>query len=1306
MDSDISRILEQYASTEPRRAAGGIYAMAGFAFQARVYVAELAEALARSEPDLGSKGDVFVEALSDIAKYEGARQLVLLQVKRTLTPATLDSAAGEVAAIEAFVASARPDLNGTFKYGVVSEFNRGATQWIDLPKGSSHKSLIERLGAEGRLISIRTEKDPWWRAVATLWPQLDDPYGFARFAFERVLLRRLEPEDARACRDAIAERYATSRRAQPRLGQMLSAADFALESGKQRFRLEVGRQATLARVRSGQYMPRDGRVAAMAERASSLNDLSALSPEAAVRVFWLSGKSGAGKSVLLLQLLEHLVSIGRRVLWLGSDAGLVDRTLRDLQNVPAHEAPEFIAIDDLYDRDAREQLELAALAGYIDEQGRRPWPLLITCGPTEFADAFVDASRFRGFEVTTAPVIPLGEVEATDLLRWVEAKRGTLASGEGDAFAQAQHGQGLFVSMASELEFGDLREFAARFCERVSAVSLREPLRPMLALNRLYLRAPYRWLSNSDRERLEVLNRDGDFSLLELSSGSALVRLTHPHLSDAIYRALVNPATPLAFANDLASAFERALDEGDDPLAARLLRTFSASDQSLVADRLLDVNMPALAKRCVAKWRSLPPGGDRRIQSDIAISWACWPAAHASLGSSAERLVQAALDTMALWRDSDPRQSYWPAFWWRLWRVHPHTESLASWAEQRIISDNGLKLPQWSRIWELLADRDPTKVGIALQLADAAVRWLACNHERTDWHFVWKKLSRQGEIAQETSHRLAAAELGLPAAPCWAFVFQDELAHAVDSRNEAQARALVAQGCTWLTGREDRAEWNFVWRALLERTQLLPQDVDERALVAQGCTWLTGREDRAEWNFVWQALLERTQLLPQNLDERALVAQGCTWLTGREDRAEWAFVWRALLERTQLLPQDVDERALVAQGCTWLTGREDRAEWNFVWRALLERTQLLPQDVDERALVAQGCTWLTGREDRAEWSFVWQALLERTQLLPQNLDERALVAQGCAWLIGREDRSDWLPVFKSMLERRTLLPEGDQDNLQAQALGLLVGLKEYSHGEAGHLLESMMDAGIADEAVVRATLDWLHVDWSHPAWPLVAGKCLQRMADGVQSDALATELVEAIQRHPNAGAWHRLQGIFDASSSAEHSDALKRVQEELVQRKSLAAWKTVTHKWQSGEPMKATVTKRRGRAVNVELEGGLFAILRVADGFRHRPGAVLQVLVSQIDTHLDRIVVLPYLKAAADMTVAHLVPGTDYEGVVTGHQPYGVFVKIGGKTGLVHAKHLADVPSFPAHFPKGSAIQVRLVDVGPKGLVLAIPPAP
>lgn len=123
-----------------------------FAFQARVYVAELAEALAGSSDSLHASGDVFVEALSDIAKWETAKQLVLLQAKRTLTPATLESAAGEIAAIESFIATTRPELVGTIKYGVVSAFTSKGTQWTDLATGSAHKSLIQSLAAHGRLL--------------------------------------------------------------------------------------------------------------------------------------------------------------------------------------------------------------------------------------------------------------------------------------------------------------------------------------------------------------------------------------------------------------------------------------------------------------------------------------------------------------------------------------------------------------------------------------------------------------------------------------------------------------------------------------------------------------------------------------------------------------------------------------------------------------------------------------------------------------------------------------------------------------------------------------------------------------------------------------------------------------------------------------------------------------------------------------------------------------------------------------------------------------------------------------------------
>jgi hypothetical protein len=357
-------------------------------------------------------------------------------------------------------------------------------------------------------------------------------------------------------------------------------------------------------------------------------------------------------------------------------------------------------------------------------------------------------------------------------------------------------------------------------------------------------------------------------------------------------------------------------------------------------------------------------------------------------------------------------------------------------------------------------------------------------------------------------------------------------------------------------------------------------------------------------------------------------------------------------------------------------------------------------------LVAQGCSWLTGREDRAEWTYVWRALLERPKLLPETVDERALVAQGCSWLTGREDRSDWLPVFQVVLKRRSHLPAGNALGLSDQAMKLLARLGDFSRGEAGHLLESMMDAGLADDEVVDAALDWLQADRSHPAWPLIAGKCLRRVRDDERARAISKDLVQAIERHPNAGAWYRLQTILESEDSASASESLGTVKTALAQRKSAPAWAEVARKLQSGEPIKATVTKQIRQDVTVELQGGLFALLRVEEGFRHRQGRDLEVVVTMIMTHLDRIVVLPYRETAVPTPLEDLVPGANYEGTVTGHQRYGIFIDVRGQKGLVHAKHLGDVASYSDRFPMGTKVQVRLVEVGPKGLVLALPLRP
>src|SRR6185436_14955452 len=125
--------------------------------------------------------------------------------------------------------------------------------------------------------------------------------------------------------------------------------------------------------------------------------------------------------------------------------------------------------------------------------------------------------------------------------------------------------------------------------------------------------------------------------------------------------------------------------------------------------------------------------------------------------------------------------------------------------------------------------------------------------------------------------------------------------------------------------------------------------------------------------------------------------------------------------------------------------------------------------------------------------------------------------------------------------------------LNDQAVNLLARLENFSRGEVGHLLESMMDVGLADDAVVDATLDWLQADRSHPAWPLIAGKCLRRLRDDERARVIAKDLVQAIERHPNAGAWYRLQAILESDDSASASESLEAVQAALARRKSAPA---------------------------------------------------------------------------------------------------------------------------------------------------------
>ena len=1063
----LTTLLQEYEAAQPGRARGGVYALSGFNYQLRTYLADFVVALV-SEVDVEQRGTGFanaLEALSDYTRSE-AGQLVCVQVKRTLTRQSLQAAALEFATIDLFM-STRGE-RALPVYEVVGACVKDRPDWSGLLHGlrsgdePAGVARFDQIVRENRIRPIREAADPWWRLVAAAIAVVEKPLVFAREALDICLDRGVRADGALATRDRVVECFCKHRRARGSALQCLTVNDFR-PSEAQSSEILVGARPCLDLLRHGQYMSRTEELPrATADLEKELQAREG-GPFHRLDVFWIEARSGSGKSVFLLQLMEELTHSGARVVWL-EDRGAELSSLLEACGPRADSQPDAVFVDDLFSPANRQQFDVGRIAKFVADHPTWEWPLLVTCGPTEFCDA-LEREAPEGLRVTAWKLANIRPAEADRLKTWYFERTGHQPHA-GAAFGQAE---GLILSMAFEMRHGNLQPFAQRFRERVEADGLAVPLCLAMALNRLYIWTPVAWFDRDVFERLDAMNRDGDFAILQgTAQAGGYVRLTHPHLSDAIYRAIRQPSTGRAYANDLAGVFSRALHE--HPVTARrLLRVLGEGHE-----RLKIVDEPYLAEQCTQIWRGLGDAaaalqGDSETWADLWVSWACW--------ASRNRGIQAGLQSDPLEQASaalDVVEQKWPALWFRLHEAYPGGPPLLrsghAWLtgrEDRV---------EWAFVWRRLLDTPdlPAEIDRAALLRSGHT-WLTGREDRAEWTHVWRRL------------------LDTPDLPV-----------------EIDRAALLRSGHMWLTGREDRADWNYVWQRLLD-TPDLPGKIDRAALLRTGYTWLTGREDRAAWTHVWERLLD-TPDLPPEIDRAALLRGGYTWLTGREDRAEWTHVWRRLLD-TPDLPVEIDRAALLRSGHMWLTGREDRADWNYVWQRLLD-TPDLPAEIDRAALLRSGYTWLTGREDRAEWTHVWQRLLD-TQDLPPEIDRAALLRSGYTWLAGREDRDEWAFVWRRLLDTEDLPAEIDraallrsghtwltrrEDRLEwtfvwqrlAQdsrpvSLSLLDAVARWllrpgsdSKPEWDKLAEEAIETGCDDPRVVRAAARWV---LGHPQLP-------------------------------------------------------------------------------------------------------------------------------------------------------------------------------------------------------------------------------
>jgi hypothetical protein len=208
---------------------------------------------------------------------------------------------------------------------------------------------------------------------------------------------------------------------------------------------------------------------------------------------------------------------------------------------------------------------------------------------------------------------------------------------------------------------------------------------------------------------------------------------------------------------------------------------------------------------------------------------------------------------------------------------------------------------------------------------------------------------------------------------------------------------LVRMGFEWLSGREEREEWSHVWRALLEHTEHLPEDITVDGLVRMGFEWLSGREEREEWSHVWEKLLEHQQHLPENIPVSQLLYAGFLWVKKDSDKKDWAFIWEKILDNFRLT-KNIKEAEFLQIGYDWLLNNKQHDSWSFIYE------QFLIRRLDKKPFLNMGVDWLCENSHRPE---AYGIAIGIIKLMTNVTEDQRVVIWSIEWLDSNYHHPSW-----------------------------------------------------------------------------------------------------------------------------------------------------------------------------------------------------------------------------------------------------------------------------------------------------------
>jgi hypothetical protein len=586
----LGSLLDQWKKQFPKRASGGWWALAGFALQTNVYLLRFFKQLEKHvEPKLAAE----MEHLSDII-CPADDKFVLIQVKRTLTRASLVSAVEEAYLITDLCRRETPELLNHLRFQIacqtrvtaldvkdlsmsdVIESNGDQTSWNEmLSHFDSRAPIVEEPNSSDQLRTFL-----WNAGIKSVGALIERCAGRLLLSFGIN-----EPNALGQVAYDLADYFITAERhtAWEAVGRILTTADIESNPEVTEYTdVLTGQQPQLQHLTRGFFKDRPHIFQDLWQAFTRwLVSISTFEGgvKGKVPVFWIGGRSGEGKSVLLLQLVAEALRGGAPSPLLQLKGG--DDLPRLFALIPDAAQPfdpgigyVFVVVDDIYDLHKYERDEWDATV--LNECDYRIPPVaIITCGPTEQREQF--AARLSGtFEVTHFDVPSLSIEEFHEFISWFK-----LRTGHARGFNELTTDNPLLVQLMFELARGErIPEFARRFKKRLVANHLFEAARSILAMNALYMDAPLDLVTtDASRDALEYLCKEEQLHFrmtsLDGTTGAAGVRLAHAHLSWLLFIEWIDTAP-----TTLSKAWARELIKN--------LKILESSDSALTAGNLLN----------------------------------------------------------------------------------------------------------------------------------------------------------------------------------------------------------------------------------------------------------------------------------------------------------------------------------------------------------------------------------------------------------------------------------------------------------------------------------------------------------------------------------------------------------------------------------------------------------------------------------------------------------------------------------------------------------------------------------------------